>query len=592
MQTNVLFKTALCSVPGRPLDLKGNADHMARALAQANAAGAKLTVFALESISAHTAGDLLLPGLKAALYRAVLQVAAASGEGLCLYSFRMAAGGRQTLAVAAARQGALWAVGFPQLDIHTIRPFLHEVKAHLGPQVAVAGAPNFPIPGTEQVVGVMLKPDAQAARHLMAIGATVMACMEAVPAQAGHRRADALAALSHTLGCPCLGVNAGAVESTTDAVYGGERSACHSGQVLAQTHPFDAREVLVVDMPSAVSPAPPPSPPAPHPRMPYAPKDSRLLSAWCREAGEIAARGLAARLTRVGSRSVLLGLSGGLDSAMALLTARRALELAGLPPNNLLAYSLPALGTSGRTRQNALKLMRALGLEEREIDLKDQVLRHLKAIGHDLSPDAAYENAQARMRTQVLMDLCNMHAGLMVGPGDMSELALGFTTYGGDHMSMYGVNAGLPKTAIRLMIRQAALDTDNPALRDVLEDVLKTPISPELLPGGSTQQQTEHILGDYDVNDCILWHLLKGADTSVIVNTLCEAFPEADRAKHTQALVRFLRRFVAAQFKRSCLPDGPMALGVSLSPRGGLHMPSDATAAAWLKELERNPTHA
>ncbi len=588
MTDKPLFRAALCGVSGRPLDITANGEDMVGSIRQAEDAGALLIAFPLESLSGHTGGDLLMPGLKTLVYDTVLRVAQATGKGLCLFSFRMEAQGRQTVAVAAARDGGLWAVGFPQLDRDTIAPFLEETQKHLGSQVRVAGAPNFPIPGTGHIAGVVLSPDPLRAQRLADIGATVMVCMEAVPVTAGLRRGHAIARMSRLVPCPWLGVNAGANESTTDGVYGAERCAALSGAVLAQQAPFGAHQPLVVNLPGQSAAAEPPQDFVADPRKPYAPKDPEALAHWCREALNICAHGLATRLTRTGIQKAVLGLSGGLDSAMALLIAKKALHLAGLPPENLLGYSLPAFGTSQRTRQNALGLMDALGLERREIDVAQQVAGHLKAIGHQGQKDAAYENAQARERTQALMNLCNIHGGLMVGPGDMSELALGFTTYGGDHMSMYGVNAGLLKTAIRLILRQAARDTDNQQLKQLLEDILLTPISPELLPGGSQAQQTEHILGSYEVNDCILWHLLGGMEAPAILHQLKQAFPELESDKRKDALSRFIRRFTAAQFKRSCLPDGPQVLGRSLSPRAGLRMPSDATAAPWLEAIERS----
>jgi len=393
------------------------------------------------------------------------------------------------------------------------------------------------------------------------------------------------------IGCLAY-ANAGAAQSTTDRVFPGDAAVFVRGRLreyvpafssgVACSHPgikYTAHPYRFADS-------------APDPRMPYAPLQADGRAAWCRDCLEIAARGLATRVRRVGSKALTLGVSGGLDSAMALLTAMRAADILGLPREAVHAYSLPALGSSQRTRDNAMRLMAALGLPPREIDLCASVRQHFRDIGQDERVhDAAYENAQARERTQVLMDLANRLGGLMVGSGDLSELALGFTTFGGDHMSMYGVNAGLYKTAIRLILRRYAQDTDDPLLRAVLRDILNTPVSPELVPAreGRITQRTEDILGPYELNDFFL-HALLGLDRSPgqILEEALAAFAGGYSKEDLLGRLRaFYRRFFRNQFKRNCLPDGPSVLGVSLSPRGGFALPSDFAAGLWLAELDR-----
>ncbi|MGI6726394.1 MAG: NAD(+) synthase [Christensenellales bacterium] len=393
------------------------------------------------------------------------------------------------------------------------------------------------------------------------------------------------------IGCLAY-ANAGAAQSTTDRVYPGDAAVFVNGCLRDYAPAFSSGAASIY--PGTKHTAHPYRSfyGEPDPRMPYAPLQADVRASWCRDCLEIAARGLAARMRRIGSKVLTLGVSGGLDSAMALLTAKRAIDILGLPLEAIYAYSLPALGSSQRTRDNAVRLMAALGLPAREIDLCASVRQHFRDIGQDERVhDAAYENAQARERTQVLMDLANRLGGLMVGSGDLSELALGFTTFGGDHMSMYGVNAGLYKTAIRLILRRYAQDTDSPLLRDTLRDILNTPVSPELVPArdGRITQKTEDILGPYELNDFFL-HALLGMNRSpgqTLEDALTAFAGEYSRKDLLERLRAFYRRFFRNQFKRNCLPDGPAVLGVSLSPRGGFSLPSDFSAGLWLKELDR-----
>jgi NAD+ synthase (glutamine-hydrolysing) len=288
----------------------------------------------------------------------------------------------------------------------------------------------------------------------------------------------------------------------------------------------------------------------------------------------------------------VLGISGGLDSTLALLVAARAFDILGLPHEGITAITMPGFGTTDRTHNNAWQLTLALGATPREIPIGASVRQHFVDIGHDESVhNAAYENAQARERTQILMDVANDNGGIVIGTGDLSELALGWATYNGDHMSMYAVNAAIPKTLIRYIVRHVADTCGNEREAEVLLDVLDTPVSPELLPAnddGTIAQQTEDLVGPYELHDFFVYQLLRyGFGPRKIYRLACVAFAgEYDDETILKWLKVFHRRFFSQQFKRSCSPDGPAVGSVGLSPRGGLTMPSDASSALWLSELE------
>lgn len=302
--------------------------------------------------------------------------------------------------------------------------------------------------------------------------------------------------------------------------------------------------------------------------------------------------GLARRLDATHCRSAVIGISGGLDSTLALLVTCKAFDRLGLDRKGIVAVTMPGFGTTGRTRGNALKLMTGLGVTSREIPIGPAVERHFADIGHDPEVrDVTYENSQARERTQILMDVANQTGGMVIGTGDLSELALGWATYNGDHMSMYGVNAGVPKTLVAHLVAHFARTTSDDATRSTLLDIVDTPISPELLPpsaDGTIAQVTEDLVGPYELHDFFLYHMLRFGFTPARVYAMAlKAFDGAyseDTIKHW--LRTFYRRFFAQQFKRSCLPDGPKVGSVCLSPRGDWRMPSDACATMWLKECD------
>lgn len=323
---------------------------------------------------------------------------------------------------------------------------------------------------------------------------------------------------------------------------------------------------------------------------PFIPQDEALMGRRCKEIFSIQAHALAKRLRAIGTKRCVIGISGGLDSTLALLVINKAMAINGLNRDQIVTVTMPGFGTTDRTYQNAVELCREMGTDFREINIREAVLLHFKDIGHDPAVhDATYENTQARERTQLLMDLANKEGGIVVGTGDLSELALGWATYNGDHMSMYGVNASIPKTLVRYLVRYAAEFESEPAIRDILLDILDTPVSPELLPGdaqGKIMQKTEDLIGPYELHDFFLYHMLRyGAPPEKILFLAEQAFTGTyDPATIHKWLTVFIKRFFTSQFKRSALPDGPKVGSVALSPRGDLKMPSDVTYRSWIIE--------
>ena len=327
--------------------------------------------------------------------------------------------------------------------------------------------------------------------------------------------------------------------------------------------------------------------------MPFVPGSKEDREKRCEEILLIQAHGLKKRLAHTHAKSAVVGISGGLDSTLALLVTVKAFDLLGIPREQIAAVTMPGFGTTDRTYDNAVHLIRELGAEFIEVPIADAVRLHFRDIGHEENiHDVTYENSQARERTQILMDIANKKGGLVIGTGDLSELALGWATYNGDHMSMYAVNASVPKTLVRHLVAYCAntCSESEKVLQEVLLDVLDTPVSPELLPpeDGKISQKTEDLVGPYELHDFFLYQLLRcGFGPAKIYRLACRAF-EGIYSKETigKWLKTFCRRFFAQQFKRSCLPDGPKVGSVALSPRGDLRMPSDACARIWLDQLE------
>lgn len=453
-------------------------------------------------------------------------------------------------------------------------------------------------------------------------GATVIANLSAsneLIAKAGHRR-DLIKSQSKRLICGYVYADAGEGESTTDLVFSGHNIIAEKGSLLSEADIFN-NEMLINEIDlglikserrrlntytdkypdayvtlkySLIDKA--------HKLKPYhltrnidpspfVPNDPLERSKRCKDTLAIQAMGLKSRLAHVGAKCTVIGVSGGLDSTLALLVVHKAFQMLGLDMKGILAVTMPCFGTSNRTYQNALSLAEGLGATIMEIPINDAVIQHFKDIGHDINiHDITYENSQARERTQVLMDLANKHNGLVIGTGDMSELVLGWATYNGDHMSMYAVNSSVPKTLVSSMVECFADIIDYKKVSEVLKDILDTPVSPELLPPveGREYQETENFVGPYELHDFFIYYVLRyGFSPGKVYRMAKKAF----EGKYTyEEILKWLRifysRFFAQQYKRSCLPDGPKVGSVSLSPRGDLRMPSDAKVTLWMEEVK------
>ncbi len=474
----------------------------------------------------------------------------------------------------------------------------------------------------DMVIGVEIcedlwVPNPPSIRHTMA-GATIIANLSASDEVTGKSiyRRDLVAGQSARLICGYIYADAGEGESSTDLVYSAHNMIAENGRMLAEAKRFinqtvygdidldriknerrkmttydskDEEDYTVVtfemnmdnnELSTKIN------------NMPFVPGDIAKRNERCEEILTIQAMGLKKRLEHTNSKSAVIGISGGLDSTLALLVTVRAFDMLGRDRKGIVAVTMPGFGTTDRTYDNALKMIEKLGTTFIEINISDAANEHFKAIGHDSSiHDVTYENVQARQRTLYLMNLANQYNGFVVGTGDLSELALGWATYNGDHMSMYGVNASIPKTLVRHLVRYYADTCDDIELNKVLMDVLDTPVSPELLPpqdNGEIAQKTEDLVGPYELHDFFMYYMLRLGYTPKKIYYLARNAFEGiyDDETILKWLKTFYRRFFAQQFKRSCLPDGPKVGTVAVSPRGDLRMPSDACATIWLKELE------
>lgn len=619
----------------RVADVEYNRDSILRLIDRAADRGVKLLVLPELCLTGYTCGDLFLQStLTRAAEKALGSILSATADRDMLFALGLPVeyGGKLYNCAAVCAGGQLLAL-VPKRKIPNYGEFYESrwfaSGDGLSGELTFAGRRSLLSPRAlfhcaavdGLCVGVELCEDlwspAPPSGELAAGGATVILNLSAsdeVAAKADYRR-SLVTGQSARLVCAYLYADAGEGESTTDMVFAGHNLIAENGELLTEkrfetgltvselditrlvyerkrisTYPAAGGEGFAIrpfdltdgktELTRRVSP------------FPFVPEEASRRAERCDEIIRIAALGLKKRAEHTGAEKLVLGVSGGLDSTLAMLISARALDMLGLPRSRLLAVTMPGFGTTSRTKGNAEKLAEKLGAELRVIPISEAVRLHFADIGHDEAvKDAVYENTQARERTQVLMDLANGMGGIAVGTGDMSELALGWATYNGDHMSMYGVNAGIPKTLVRHMVAFCADTAEDQALAGILRDILDTPVSPELLPAeaGAISQKTEELVGPYELHDFFLYHLIRWGRRPRTVLRLAEyAFGDAyDREAILKWLEVFIRRFFSQQFKRSCLPDGPKVGTLSLSPRGDLRMPSDAQASLWLEELEQ-----
>ncbi len=546
-------------------------------IAQAKDAGAALVVFPELSLTGASCGDLFYQQtLLSAAKRGLEQLWDEMPEGIAaVVGLPMLRDGQLTAVQAVVTCGGAW-----------------------------EGADYY-----ESADGVTFTLDAE-------VDAEILLLPDSAPELVGQRekRRQAVAQTSSDNLCAAVYVSAGLGESTSDGVYAGHSVVAANGRIVKENGKFiDDDYLLTADIDldllradrlrQEIAPEgegcpvdcklllPEDAPVDLHVnKLPFIPEDREKRTERCQQIFDMQGYAIARRLQITG-RKVVIGISGGLDSTLALLAAAHAMDILKLPRTNILGVTMPCFGTTDHTYQSALDLMTSLGVTQKEVRIHNSVRQHFADIGHDESVrDVTYENAQARERTQVLMDLSNQFGGIVLGTGDLSEIALGWCTYNGDHMSMYGANCGIPKTLVRWVTKTVSEMAEFAASREVLERILNTPISPELLPPDATgkiSQQTEDLVGPYALHDFFIFHALRYGFTPEKIYTLaCRAFEkDFDSATVKKWLVSFYRRFFTQQFKRSCMPDGVKVGSVGLGPRGDWVMPSDAAAKLWLEEV-------
>ena len=632
---NGFVKVAAATPDIRVADVEFNTQNIINAMEEAQKNGAKILVFPELCVTGYTCSDLFDHSvLLKASRKALLEIAENTNDKdmLVFVGAPLEVNGKLYNVATAMNQGEI--IGFTTKtflpnygEFYEMRQFtpgpqtVREItfegkKIPFGPQIL------FQAEGMEELVVAAeicedvwspIPPSIQAALE----GATVIVNCSASDETIGkdtYRRA-LISGQSARLISGYIYANAGEGESTTDLVFGGHNIIAENGTVLKESsryvneiiyseldlqritgerrknttfQPLD--EETLVRVPFTIEETKT-FLTRTFPKKPFVPSDEQTRAQRCEEILTIQAMGLKKRLAHTNARTAVVGISGGLDSTLALLVTARAFDMLGRDKKDIIAVTMPCFGTTDRTYQNACEMSKKVGATLIEVPIADAVNVHFRDIGHDPEDHSVtYENCQARERTQVLMDIANKTWGMVIGTGDLSELALGWATYNGDHMSMYGVNASVPKTLVRHLVKYAADDTKDEALKNVLYDVLDTPVSPELLPpkDGDIAQKTEDLVGPYELHDFFLYFMLRfGYEPSKIFRIACMTFDgEYDKETIFKWLETFCRRFFSQQFKRSCLPDGPKVGTVALSPRGDWRMPSDACVAVWMKDLE------
>ena len=639
MQNYGFIKVAAAIPALKVADCAYNAQEMEKLIRQAAGAGVRVVVFPELSLTGYTCGDLFLqPALIRAAEAALADLLqrTAAEDIVFIAGCPVAAGSALLNAAVVCYQGKICGV-VPKTCLPNYKEFYEKrwfVSAEdwQGGEVTLCGqcvraGADLLFLASGAVFGVevcedlwsCIPPSSQAALQ----GAEIIFNLSASDSLAGKSRyLRSLVAQQSARGlCAYVYTSGGFGESSTDLTFGGNALIYEDGAFLAEARRYSLEPQLIVSeidvealrterranttfatdsahatlepyevVDCGQAPAAGVALTRPVSRTPFIAQGAQL-DENCQEVLEIQSLGLAKRLAHTGAKKAVIGVSGGLDSTLALLVCVRAFDKLGLSRSGIIGVTMPGFGTTGRTYQNALALMNALKITVREISIKEACLQHFKDISHPADThDITYENAQARERTQVLMDVANQTGGLVIGTGDLSELALGWATYNGDQMSMYGVNASVPKTLVKHLVKWVAAQEEE-SVRKLLLDIANTPISPELLPAdsaGKISQKTEDLVGPYELHDFYLYHFLRrGFSPAKIYFLACYAFrgeyaPEVIK----KWLVTFIRRFFAQQFKRSCMPDGPKVGSVSLSPRGDWRMPSDACNQVWLQEAE------
>ena len=620
----------------RVADPAYNREQLVKAAREAAGRGVKLLVFPELSMTAYTCGDLFGQEILVRAAREELARFAAETEALDMLMFvglPWAQDGKLYNVAAAVKGGRVLGL-VPKLNLPNYGEFYEARNFEPGCEDVIdADWEGEKIPMGSRLLFVCREmPALQVAaeicedlwvacppstEHAQA-GATVIVNCSASDETTGKSayRRELVGGQSARLVCGYIYANAGDGESSQDLVFGGHDIIAEDGRILAESPRFEtglwtadldlgrlegerrrmstfrirgrerycpvefSLKMEETRLERSFDPAP------------FVPHDAADRERRCEEILSIQAMGLKKRLEHTGCRDAVVGISGGLDSTLALLVTARAFDLLEIPRSRIHAITMPCFGTTDRTYQNACRMTEKLGASLAEVDIREAVTLHFRDIGHDMAVhDVTYENSQARERTQVLMDMANQVNGMVIGTGDMSELALGWATYNGDHMSMYGVNASVPKTLVRHLVRYYADTCGEEELRLVLLDVLDTPVSPELLPpeDGAISQKTEDLVGPYELHDFFLYHILRcGSRPSKIFRmALLASEGQYDREEILKWLKVFYRRFFSQQFKRSCLPDGPKVGSVAVSPRGDLRMPSDAASSLWMAEVEK-----
>lgn len=627
------FIKAACATPDiRVADVEYNTENILKCLHTAESEGARVIVFPELCVTAYTCSDLFLQkSLIDSAKDAVLKIAAETGKSIAVIGVPITYNNCLYNCAAVLNNGRILAL-IPKKNVPNYSEF-YEMR-HFAPaaekmQYITIGNEQIPF-GTDILVKSKEMSDfcmaAEICEDLWTVtppsnnhalaGANVIAnlsCSNELIAKNEYREM-LVKSQSARLYCAYLYADAGYGESTTDLVFAGDNIIAENGIILARSERFtnsivyseldlekltgerrktttylntDCSGYTVVEAELGFSET---EITRFVDKQPFVPSNEEEREKRSEEILTIQSVGLRKRLEHTMAKTAVVGVSGGLDSTLALLVAVRAFDSLKKDRKNIIAVTMPCFGTTDRTYNNAVNFADSLGVTLKEINIRDSVNQHFKDIGHDPEKyDVTYENSQARERTQILMDIANSTGGLVIGTGDLSELALGWATYNGDHMSMYAVNAGVPKTLIRYLVDYESRRTDNDDLKEILRDILATPVSPELLPpkDGEISQKTESIVGPYELHDFFLYYLMRfGSHPRKILRLAEIAFKgEYDREFILGWLKIFYRRFFQQQFKRSCLPDGPKVGSVALSPRGDWRMPSDASVNLWMSEL-------